>query len=154
MRRSRRCNCRNCHELFTPDHRNRKKQNYCSKPECRKASKAASQRLWQLKEENKSYFRGPENVRRVQEWRMNNPGYWKKQSRKQKPLQDLFFGNNKEKQEDKANLTNRPLQDLLSSYPTVFVGLLAHLAVQCYKMTSSKPAFGCNNWGGIFLFTL
>jgi hypothetical protein len=128
MRRSRRRKCKNCQELFIPDHRNRKKQEYCSKPECRKASKSASQRKWHLKEENRSYFCGPVNVRRVQEWRKNNPGYWKKRPRKQKPLQDHSIANHEGKQEDKENLTNRPLQDLLLGYPAVIVGLLAHLS--------------------------
>ena len=38
--------CCNCDELFIPDPRNTTRQRYCSKPECRKASKAASQRRW------------------------------------------------------------------------------------------------------------
>ena len=128
MGRSRRRNCKHCQELFTPDYRNKEKQGYCSKPECRKASKAASQKKWQQKEENKNYFRGPENVRRVQEWRKNNPGYWKKRKFKQEPLQDHLSENDKEKQEDKSKLTNEPLQDLLSNYPIVLVGLLANLS--------------------------
>lgn len=128
MARTRRRKCRHCKELFTPDHRNRKKQEYCSKVECRKASKVASQKKWQQKEENKNYFRGPENVRRVQEWRKDNPGYWRKRPIKQEPLQDHLFENIKEKQKDRAKLTNEPLQDLLSRYPPVLVGLLAHLS--------------------------
>lgn len=38
--------CKHCHSLFLPDPRNVKRQQYCSKPECRKASKAQSQRNW------------------------------------------------------------------------------------------------------------
>jgi hypothetical protein len=127
MGRSRRRKCKHCRELFIPDHRNKAKQKYCSRPECRKASKVASQRKWQRKEENKTYFCGPENVRRVQEWRKNNPQYWKKRRITQEPLQDHFVGNSEEKQEHKRNLVNEPLQDLLTHYPTVLVGLLAHL---------------------------
>ena len=37
--------------------------------------KEASQKRWLRKPENQNYFRGPENVRRVQEWRIANPGY-------------------------------------------------------------------------------
>ena len=48
------------------------------KRKCRKASKAAAQARWLAKKENANYFHGPENVRRVQEWRKHNPGYWQR----------------------------------------------------------------------------
>ncbi len=128
MGRTRRLKCRHCRELFTPDHRNKHWQKYCSRPVCRKASKAASQKKWLAKEENKTYFSGSDNVCRVQEWRSRNPGYWKKRQVKQEPLQDHLTGNSKEKQEDRGKLTKEPLQDLLSCYPAVIVGLLAHLS--------------------------
>lgn len=128
MARTRRRKCKHCRDLFIPDHRNRNKQRYCSKPDCRKASKAASQKKWQEKEENKNYHSGPENVRRVQQWRKKNPGYWKQPKLKQGPLQDHLPGNNEEKQEDNQKLTKTPLQDLLTHYPAVIVGLLSHLS--------------------------
>lgn len=128
MGRSRRRKCKHCGELFIPDHRNRNKQRYCTSPACRKASKAAGQKKWLQKAENKNYFRCPENVHRVQLWRKDNPGYWKNRQTKQKPLQDHLFGNYKEKQDDKSRLTKEPLQDLLTNYPVVLVGLLAHLS--------------------------
>jgi hypothetical protein len=128
MARSPRRKCKHCGELFSPDHRNRDKQRYCSKPECRKTSKVAAQKKWLNKKENKNYFCGSDNVRRVQEWRRQNPGYSKKQPAKQKPLQDHCSANSEEKQENEQKLTEEPLQDLLTSYPTVLVGLLAHLS--------------------------
>jgi hypothetical protein len=128
MARSRRRKCKHCRELFAPDHRNRKKQRYCSRQECRKASKAASQKKWQEKAENRNYHCGPDNVHRVQQWRKKNPGYWKKSKTKPKPLQDHLLGNNEKKQEDKPKLTKTPLQDLLTSYHFVIIGLLAHLS--------------------------
>ena len=64
--------CRNCNDLFIPDPRNAKRQKYCHKSECRKASKAASQRHWLQKPENQDYFCGPDNVKRVQLWREAN----------------------------------------------------------------------------------
>ncbi len=79
--------CSHCKRLFRPDYRNRNRQKYCNKPECRKVSKAASQKKWLNKPENKDYFRGADNVRRVQEWREQNPDYWKLKNSK-KPLQD------------------------------------------------------------------
>ena len=60
-------------------------------PACREESKAQSQRRWQERPENQNYFRGPENLQRVKDWRKRNPGYWrKKKSSTQEPLQEVF----------------------------------------------------------------
>jgi hypothetical protein len=64
--------CRCCKESFSPNYRSAKRQMYCDKPECRKASKAASQRRWT--KNNPNYFKGSDNVERVREWRRVNPG--------------------------------------------------------------------------------
>ena len=69
----RKCLC--CGDFFPPDYRNVRHQRYCSKPACRKESKAQSQRGWQQRPENQNYFRGPENRQRVKDWRKANPGY-------------------------------------------------------------------------------
>ena len=57
--------CRHCGQLFRPDPRNLRHQRYCSAKECCRASKAASQRRWLAKAENRDYFRGPEQMARV-----------------------------------------------------------------------------------------
>jgi hypothetical protein len=75
MKRHRRRKCRHCRELFLPDPRNLRHQHCCSKPACRRASKAASQQRWLRKAENHDYFRGPANVQRVRAWRGAHPGY-------------------------------------------------------------------------------
>ena len=62
MNKHRRRKCSHCRELFRPDPRNLRHQRYCSKPQCRKASKAACQRRWLAKAQNRDYFRGPANV--------------------------------------------------------------------------------------------
>ena len=62
----RKCKC--CLKLFRPDPRNRRHQYYCSAPDCRAASKAASQARWLAKPENQSY------VARVRAWRRAIPG--------------------------------------------------------------------------------
>lgn len=67
------CCC--CRASFNPDPRNRYHQRFCSRPRCQRASKRASQRRWLNKAENRSYFCGPDNVRRVQEWRKEHPEY-------------------------------------------------------------------------------
>ena len=64
--------------MFLPDPRSRTRQKYCHKPECRDASKEASQRRWLSKPVKRGYFSGSENVRRVQLWREANPGYWRR----------------------------------------------------------------------------
>ena len=84
----RRRKCRCCNLFFAPDRHNPARQFYCLSPECRRASKAASQRRWLNKSGNRDYFRGAENVRRVQEWRKANPGYWKRSKSRSKPPQD------------------------------------------------------------------
>ena len=60
--------------VLSTDRRNLHQQRYCSKPLCRKQSKAVSQRRWLQKPENENHFRGPENSKRVTEWRSRNPG--------------------------------------------------------------------------------
>src|SRR5258705_5572274 len=84
------CKCLRCREFFLPSPNNRRTQRYCSKAECRKASRAAAQAKWLNKAQNRCYFRGPENVERVRQWRECHPGYWrKKRPALQDALQDL-----------------------------------------------------------------
>ncbi|NOX35074.1 MAG: hypothetical protein GXP56_15320 [Deltaproteobacteria bacterium] len=117
--------CRNCNRLFVPDSRNKGRQKYCDKTECRKASKTVSQKKWLSKPENKDYFRGPENVERVREWRKKNPGYWK-QSKKPIALQDPLMAQHTEKIKDNSQVANCTLQDLLRVQPPVIIGLIAN----------------------------
>lgn len=128
MGKQRKQKCKHCQQLFHPNPRNAKKQKYCSQPECRKASKAASQQKWLGKPENQDYFRGPDNVQRVQEWRRRNPGYWQKQRKPQVPLQDHLNEETTDKQEVTGQLVDAALQDLLSAQDVVFIGLLAQLS--------------------------
>jgi len=74
--------CLHCKKLLVPAYRNRGRQKYCSAPACRQASKRASQQRWAGQPENRDYFRGPENVRRVQQWRKAHPDYGKSRHRK------------------------------------------------------------------------
>ncbi len=89
MERIKRKKCPNCRKLFIPEARNKDRQRYCSKPACRKASKAASQEKWFNKPENRDYFKGSTNVERVMRWRSRNPGYRRgKQKTDENVLQD------------------------------------------------------------------
>jgi hypothetical protein len=118
----RKCKCPKCHKLFWPDTRNKAKQKYCSEEDCRKASKAASQKRWLVKKENRNYFKGADNVKRVQAWRKENPGYWR---RGDNALQDDSVKKTAIDQEDTSKLTEDALQDLLTAQSAVLVGLIA-----------------------------
>ena len=125
MRMIKKKKCRNCRCLFVPDPRNRDRQEFCFEAGCRKASKAASQKKWLTRPENLDYFRGPDNVKRVQEWRKKNKGYWKR-SKKPVALQDSLIAQPTEKIRDKGQVANRALQDLLWAQPPVIIGLISN----------------------------
>ena len=120
--------CRHCQVLFIPDPRNRDRQHFCRKPDCRKASKADSQKRWLDKPDNRDYFHGPEHVQRVQRWRKDNPGYWRPKPRSSlDALQDPLNQQPTEKTVDNANFANRTLQDLLTRQASVLIGIIAQL---------------------------
>ena len=102
--------CLCCKELFRVDPRNARHQKYCSEPGCRKASKAASRGAWLAKPENQDYFRGPENVLRVQAWRAAHPDYWRRptgqRTRRPIALQDLCQTQAVEITDDSKNVRN------------------------------------------------
>jgi hypothetical protein len=79
---------------------------------------------------NRDYFRGPENVQRVQDWRVEHPGYWKRQSRKPRgALQETCPAQvvaNEGLAEKQAPQVSRPaLQDLCEVKTPLLVGLIA-----------------------------
>ena len=119
--------CCNCNKLFRPDPRNASRQKYCRKSQCRKASKAASQQCWLQKPENQDYFRGSQNVQRVQQWREAHPRYWRrKRQNKPEALQDPLITQPTENKNDNDKFTNDALQDLLLAQPPVLIGLIAN----------------------------
>ena len=129
--RKRKCRC--CKESFIPDYRSVKRQRYCNKPECRKASKARCQKRWV--EKNPTYFKGSDNVDRMLEWQRIHPG---RQRRKGSGtvLQDICDRIDDVKQEVIPLLPLLPtespalppvLQDFCIEQHPVFIGLIAHL---------------------------
>jgi hypothetical protein len=86
-------------------------------------SKAQSQQRWRSKPENLDYFRGALHVARVQAWRAGHPGY----ARRGRALQDQCALQADDCNDQSANRTVAPLQDLLSASPPVLAGLIAHL---------------------------
>jgi len=128
MQGRRKRKCKHCGQFFRPDPRNFSKQRFCFLPDCRKASKVASQKKWLSKPQNRDYFSSRENVARVQEWRGRNPGYWRKKEIASEPLQDHLIAEVFKDQEVTLDLMTTALQDLLSVQDVVLVGLLAHLS--------------------------
>jgi hypothetical protein len=70
--------CRCCKQYFIPDYRNDTRQKFCTAPPCRQASKAASQRRWLRKGENRDCFGSSNRLEKVRAWRKAHPGYWRK----------------------------------------------------------------------------
>ncbi len=125
-RRSRKCLC--CGEVFQVDPRNVRHQRYCSNPACRKASKAARQGRWRAKPENRDYFRGPQNVARVRDWRSTHPGYWRRPGAKTgAALQDDCRTQAIDLPRGRSNFVAAALQDVLLAQPAVLIGLIAHI---------------------------
>ncbi len=124
----RRRKCKNCDDLFKPDPRNLKRQKFCRKLECKEASKRYSQQKWLTKPKNKGHFSGPENVIRVQQWRQQNPGYWKRE--KLEKTTSLIEGALQETLSLKtiagkgfsSDLMQTALQDSLSTKTLVIIG--------------------------------
>ena len=120
----RKCLC--CKEFYRPDHRNLRHQRYCSKPACRKESKAQSQGRWLQRPENENYFRGPDNSRRVKQWRKRHPGYWrKKKTPVQVPLQEVCHEQVASNEEVSSEKTSDALQEVFLMQPAVVVGLIS-----------------------------
>jgi hypothetical protein len=122
--------CLNCHCFFKPDPRTQGKQKYCLNPDCRKAGKAARQKKWLSKRQNRDYFKGSANVHRVRCWRAKNPGYWKnakKSSGNNTALQDGLMAQDNDIINKNNDLNQHALQDALASQPSVLIGLIAHL---------------------------
>ena len=119
--------CRHCKKLFRPDSRNATRQEYCREPECRRVSKADSQKRWTEKPENRNYFCGPINIQRVQQWRKEHPGYWRRKSKKTvSALQETLNEQPAENNMDKVDLPSGALQDILSTQHIVLLGLIAN----------------------------
>jgi hypothetical protein len=119
--------CRHCQKLFWPNPRNATRQEYCREPECSKASKADSQKRWTEKPENRNYFCGPTNVQRVQQWRKEHPGYWRRKSGKTvSALQETLNEQPAESNMDTADLPSGALQDIINTQHIVLLGLIAN----------------------------
>lgn len=123
--------CLNCNGKHRCDPRNRGRQSYCSKPECRKASKAASQRRWLARPENENYFRGADACERVRRWRAAHPGYWRnKKPAGEVALQEACKPQPVETEQLTAPAPAFALQEALFTQPALLVGLISVVTSQ------------------------
>ena len=91
-------------------------------------SQRASQARWRKK--NPDYHSGPVAVERVQEWRAQNPGYWrsKKVPLEKTPLQEDCISQDVDGQSDDANLEEIELRDNCITQVPLLLGLIATLS--------------------------
>lgn len=131
MAKSGQCKCLNCSDIFDPDCRNAGRQHYCSKVECRRASKAAAQAAWLAKPQNSHYFSDPSHVARVQAWRVAHPGYSRVQRKVSPALQDALPLQAIDSIAETPNRGETPeipaLQDALPTLKPMLTGLIAHV---------------------------
>ena len=118
--------CLHCNEVHLSEPRNRGRQHYCPKLECRRASKASSQRQWTRRMENKNYFRGAENCERVRQWRKAHPGYWRKKiPEREVALQETCPSQEPANERVAQAAAPDALQDIWFSQPALLVGLIS-----------------------------
>jgi hypothetical protein len=145
--------CRCCTELFSPDYRNARHQEYCAKPECRKASKVASQQKWLAN--NPDFFKGYTHVFRMQEWRRANPGR-SRHKRTAPVLQEICSPISSDNQDVTPPSPLIPpvppppepvLQDFCITQLPVFVGLIAYLTGFTLQEDIDKATRRLEQWG-------
>ena len=130
--------CLCCGDLFEADVRNRGRQKYCPKRSCRAAGKAARQRRWLSKPQNRNYFREADNAARVREWQRAHPGYWRNTARyRARTLQDAHHAQPIDSTAKSAILT---LQDALRLQGPVLIGLIAHLSDSTLQEDIALPS--------------
>jgi hypothetical protein len=111
--------------FFIQDYRNRHHQRFCSKPDCQAASKRFSQHRWVHKPLN-NYFKGPDNIKHVQQWRKAHPGYWKKKPRQSTTaLQDVSSQIQPQNPSVNPILAEDALQDVFLRNNPYFLGLIS-----------------------------
>jgi len=118
--------CLHCNEEDSCDPRNKGRQRYCGKRDCRRASKAASQRQWLSRPENENYFRGAENCERVRLWRKAHPGYGRnKKPAGQVALQEPSNPEAVDCQKVESASEQVALQEICFLQPALLVGLIS-----------------------------
>lgn len=128
----RKCLC--CEEFFFPQPRSAARQRYCSKPDCQRASKAASKAAWRALPHNVDYFKHPVHVQRVRAWRAAHPDWRRPGPPQRRGLQDSLPAQVPdliEQTADRGALQEIPatagLRDVWTPSSALLAGLIAHL---------------------------
>lgn len=119
--------CPYCIKFFLPDSRNGYHQVYCGKPDCRRASKRASQRQWEGRPENSGYNCSAEKKAKVRAWQAAHPGYWKRRRQEPVVLPELCLTQPTEEQGDNLSRIGPVLPEVLAAQPPVVIGLIAQM---------------------------
>jgi hypothetical protein len=120
------------------------------------ASKRASQRKWTQK--NQLYFRGEKEVKRVQAWRKEHPGYWRRHAEKAAAqdgdaLQDLVPAQpvDSESFNSPGNgpdpEISRPLQDIVLAQQLTLVGLTSMITGDALQENIAEVLTSCYERG-------
>ena len=111
-----------------PDKRHFGDQKYCSKPDCRHASKQASHRRWYRSDKGTDHRDPDENKRRMREWRESHPKYWRRTGKGAAgALQETKMSEATDSKDVTASLNDDALQDVNFLQPAMVVGLIASL---------------------------
>jgi len=94
---------------------------------CRRASKAASQRKWESKPENRDCYRGPERATKVRAWQAAHPGYWKRRRRQPTVLPEVLPAEVTLAQQDPAQDGRVVLPELWRGQSPMVIGLIAQM---------------------------
>ena len=138
-RRKRKCKC--CHELYMPDARHFPDQNYCTKPECRHASKLSSHRRWYRSDKAAEHRDPAENKRRVREWREAHPEYAKLTGgRRCRALRETKTSEVADNKGVTLSLVGDALQDMNFLQPALVVGLMSQLTGSALQDTIAETS--------------
>ena len=119
--------CRHCKAFFIPDPRNRFHQRYCGQPACRRASKAASQRKWESRPENRGYYGGSEKATKVRAWQAANPGYWKGRRNQPRVLPEVLTAQTTPVEQDPVQDGQAVLPEFWHGQPPILIGFIAQM---------------------------
>jgi len=148
--------CCHCGVWFKPRGRNAWHQRFCLEPDCRAASKRASQQKWCCK--NPGYFHGEAYVKKVQAWRRQHPGYWKSKGPAESggppdALQDLLTAQGFDNQGVEvfrnclSEEISRPLQDVLTAQQHALVGLASMITGEALQEDIARVLTACYERG-------
>lgn len=137
--------------MYHPDPRAASRQRHCSCPACRKASKAQSQRKWLRKAENRNYFRGPEQVDRVQRYWQEHPRPSRKKRGPPEALQEKITAQSIEGKGDNSCLNPAALQDDFLLQPAVLLGIISSLTGSALQEEIAQNVRGFHTRGQMIL---